>query len=63
MPVSPPMPVLREAIERAVRDLGASEVPELELVRARSSRHGDYSSSVAMKLARQLERVRVGAVP
>jgi arginyl-tRNA synthetase len=54
--VSPPLPALRAAIERAVRDLGADEVPDLELARARSPRHGDYSSSVAMKLARQLQR-------
>jgi arginyl-tRNA synthetase len=54
--VRPPLPVLQAAVERAVRDLGADEVPDLELVRARSPRHGDYSSSVAMKLARQLHR-------
>jgi arginyl-tRNA synthetase len=54
--VTAPKPALRHAIEAEVRRLGVDEVPDLELGRARSSQHGDYSSSVAMKLARQLRR-------
>jgi arginyl-tRNA synthetase len=54
--VSPPLPALRAALEGTVRDLGVAEVPELELGRARNPRHGDYASSVPMKLARTLRR-------
>lgn len=54
--MTPPLPALRVALEAAVRDLGVEEVPELELARARNARHGDYSSSVPMKLARPLRR-------
>jgi arginyl-tRNA synthetase len=50
------MPVLRAAVEHAVRELDVEEVPDLELLRARNPQHGDYSSSVAMKLARPLRR-------
>jgi arginyl-tRNA synthetase len=50
------MPVLRAAVQRAVRELGTDEVPDLELLRTRNPQHGDYSSSVAMKLARPLRR-------
>src|SRR3984893_4751509 len=56
MPVSSPMPVLRAAVQRAVRQLDIDGVPDLELIRTRNPEHGDYSSSVAMKLARPLRR-------
>ena len=56
MPVNPPRPALQAGIESAVRELGVASVPDLELGRARNPEHGDYSSSIAMKLARELRR-------
>jgi arginyl-tRNA synthetase len=50
------LPVIRTALDAAVRDLGVEEPPDPELIRARNPEHGDYSSSVAMKLARPLRQ-------
>jgi arginyl-tRNA synthetase len=49
-------PRLAAALEHAVRSLGVSEVPDLELGRARNPAHGDYASSAGMKLARELRQ-------
>jgi arginyl-tRNA synthetase len=56
MQLSPARRRLAAALEEAVRGLGVEEVPDLELGRARNPAHGDYSSSVAMKLARALRQ-------
>ena len=47
---------LAQALEAAARSLGATEVPDLELGRAKNADHGDYASSAAMKLARELRQ-------
>ncbi|HET7380706.1 MAG TPA: arginine--tRNA ligase [Gaiellales bacterium] len=47
---------LAQALDRAARDLGVTQVPDLELGRARNAAHGDYASSAAMKLARELRQ-------
>lgn len=54
MQLTPARAALAAALAAAVRGLGVQASPELELVRARNAGHGDYSSSVAMKLAREL---------
>ena len=56
MPLRAPKQALEAAIGAAVQELGVRQVPELELGRARNPEHGDYSTSVAMKLARELQR-------
>lgn len=56
MPLRAPKQALEAAIEATIQDLGAQHVPELELGRARNPEHGDYSTSVAMKLAREVQR-------
>ena len=52
--------ILRErlgaALDRAARDLGVEDVPDLELQRARNRLHGDYASGAGLKLARALRR-------
>jgi arginyl-tRNA synthetase len=45
---------LKSALETAARSLGATNVPDLELTRAKNPAHGDYASSAGMKLAREL---------
>jgi arginyl-tRNA synthetase len=49
---------VRQALEDAVRSLGVpdSEIPDLELHRAKSRQHGDYESGAGLKLARVLKR-------
>ena len=47
---------LNAALDAAARSLGVSEVPDLELGRAKSAEHGDYASSAGLKLARELRR-------
>jgi arginyl-tRNA synthetase len=47
---------LSQALEAAARSLGVNDVPDLELVRAKNPEHGDYASSAAMKLARELRQ-------
>ena len=47
---------LAEALDEAARSLGLSEVPDLELGRAKNPEHGDYASSGGMKLARVLRQ-------
>ena len=47
---------LAAALEAAARSLGVENIPDLELGRARNPDHGDYSSSAAMKLARELRQ-------
>jgi arginyl-tRNA synthetase len=54
--VRPPLEAIGSALTEAVARLGVPEQPQLELGRARNPAHGDYSSSVAMKLARALRR-------
>ena len=49
-------PRLAAALDEAARALGVAEVPDLELGRARNPSHGDYASSAAMKLARELRQ-------
>jgi arginyl-tRNA synthetase len=49
-------PRLAEALAEATHALGVAEVPDLELGRARNPAHGDYASSAAMKLARELRQ-------
>ncbi len=50
------LPVISSALEGAVRELGVEQPPNPELIRARNPEYGDYSSSVAMKLARLLRQ-------
>jgi arginyl-tRNA synthetase len=47
---------LTTALEAAARSLGVESVPDLELGRAKNPEHGDYASSAAMKLARELRQ-------
>ena len=47
---------LASALESAARELGVSEVPDLELGRAKNPAHGDYASSAGLKLARELRQ-------
>ncbi len=49
---------VRQALEDAARSLGVpgSEMPDLELQRAKSRQHGDYASGAGLKLARVLKR-------
>ena len=49
-------PRLTMALDMAARSLGVQDVPDLELGRARNPAHGDYASSAAMKLARELRQ-------
>ncbi|HZQ50083.1 MAG TPA: arginine--tRNA ligase [Candidatus Dormibacteraeota bacterium] len=49
-------PRLTMALDAAARSLGVTEVPDLELGRARNPAHGDYASSAGMKLARALRQ-------
>ena len=52
-----PRQVIAGALERAARQIGAKgELPDLELVRTRNPEHGDYASSLGMKLARLLRK-------
>jgi arginyl-tRNA synthetase len=47
---------LTTALEAAARSLGAADVPDLELGRAKNPEHGDYASSAGLKLARELRQ-------
>ena len=47
---------LASALESAVRELGVTQVPDLELGRAKNPAHGDYASSAGLKLARELRQ-------
>src|ERR1700704_4064218 len=49
---------VRQALEAAAVGLGApaSELPDLELQRAKNRQHGDYASGAGLKLARVLKR-------
>ena len=47
---------LGQALEAAARSLGATQLPDLELGRAKNPEHGDYATSAAMKLARELRQ-------
>jgi len=47
---------LAAALDGAVRSLGVTDPPDLELQRARSRQHGDYASGAGLKLARVLRR-------
>ncbi len=49
-------PRLEAALVDAARALGVTNVPDLELGRARNPAHGDYASSAGMKLARELRQ-------
>ena len=54
------MPEIRSRLEAsllaAARSLGAKDVPDLELGRAKNPGHGDYASSAGLKLARALRQ-------
>ncbi|MGH7876736.1 MAG: hypothetical protein ACRENM_03590, partial [Candidatus Dormibacteraceae bacterium] len=45
---------LEAAIATAVSKMGVETPPETELVRTKNPAHGDYASSVAMKLTREM---------
>jgi arginyl-tRNA synthetase len=47
---------LNAALEAAAHALGVTDVPDLELGRARNPEHGDYASSAGLKLARELRQ-------
>ena len=47
---------LNAALDAAARSLGVTEVPDLELGRAKNPEHGDYASSAGLKLARELRQ-------
>jgi arginyl-tRNA synthetase len=47
---------IEAALEEAAISLGVSQVPDLELGRARNPAHGDYASSAGLKLARELRQ-------
>jgi len=47
---------LASALEVAAYGLGVSDVPDLELGRAKNPNHGDYASSAGLKLARELRQ-------
>ncbi len=48
---------IQQALVEAVRGLGVEgEIPDLELGRAKVAGHGDYASSVGLKLARHLRQ-------
>lgn len=48
---------IESALAEAARSLGvAGDLPDFEVGRARNPAHGDYASSVGMKLARELRR-------
>ncbi|MFZ0214341.1 MAG: arginine--tRNA ligase [Candidatus Dormiibacterota bacterium] len=49
-------PQIEAALRTAVAGLGVTDIPELELTRPKDAQHGDYASSIAMKLARLLRR-------
>src|SRR3979411_1924911 len=49
-------PAIQEALTRSVQELGIERIPDLELTRSRNPSHGDYSTSVAMKLSRDLRK-------
>jgi len=49
-----PRAAIEAALLAALRACGIEDAPPIELVRPRNADHGDYSSSVAMKLASRL---------
>jgi arginyl-tRNA synthetase len=49
-------PAIQDAVVSALRGMDVTTAPDLELTRARNPAHGDYSTSVAMKLARELRK-------
>jgi len=47
---------LNGALEAAAHALGVTDMPDLELGRAKNPEHGDYASSAGLKLARELRQ-------
>ncbi len=47
---------LETALRAASKAIGVTDVPDLELGRAKNPDHGDYASSAGLKLARGLRQ-------
>ncbi len=56
MDLIPARQAIQAALAVALGDLGVAEAPDLELTRTRNPAHGDYTTPVAMKLARELRK-------
>ncbi len=54
--MSDPKDVFKSALEDAVRELAPGSSVEVHIERPKNPEHGDFSSNVAMQLARQLKR-------